>query len=99
MKNCEERVSQKAACAALLDIREDFDKVKGEPSQLLSPPLGDEVMAFFREELRAFYAHIQELDLATTLQNLSDEHLYDEDEEEDLVLRYQDIHADDMDCD
>lgn len=34
------------------------------------------------------------------LEGLSDKHLYDEDEEEDIALRYQHISTDDhMDCD
>ncbi len=50
-----------------------------------------------RNELESFYTSLLSLNLVE--QSLSDEHLYDEDEEEDLVLRYQNVHDDEMDCD
>jgi hypothetical protein len=71
---------------------------------LLSPlspiPLLLPAMEYFHSELQTFYTQVNALELDSMLQGLSDEHLYDEDEEEDLVLRYQDIKADDdLDCD
>ncbi len=72
---------------------------------LVSPPISPfhgEIgnIEHFKKELQSFYAQITTLELDSMLQGLSDEHLYDEDEEEDLVLRYQDIKTEDyLDCD
>jgi hypothetical protein len=71
---------------------------------LLSPPLSFKgqisSLEYFNKELQTFHSQVNALELDSMLQGLSDEHLYDEDEEEDLVLRYQDIKTnDDLDCD
>lgn len=109
IKNCEERISQKEACSTLIALRAlmvDLPSLLAppllssphHPSPLTPSKIGN--MEYFTKELQTFYAQVNALELDSMMQGLSDEHLYDEDEEEDLVLRYQDIKADDdLDCD
>jgi len=107
IKNCEERVSQKEACSTLLTLQKLMhnQSANGSLLSLLSPPLSPFQgkighLEYFNSELETFFSQVDTLELDSMLQGLSDEHLYDEDEEEDLVLRYQDIKTnDDLDCD
>ena len=93
-------MSQKEACGTLITLRELMNQSTSLPSLLahpLSPPpsplqpsqIGN--LDHFINELQTFYKQVNGLELDDKMQGLSDSHLYDEDEEEDLILRYQHI--------
>lgn len=99
-------MSQKEAYVTLRDLRGFIDQHNSDPSLLLSislplssPPSVGNINSF-QTYLKELILQIRSLEVDKMLQGLSDEHLYDEDEEEDLVLKYQDITShDDLDCD